>query len=279
VTTPSEDPASGSASGPRREDESATDRQWAAAGTSDEPGARSEWTASRPSEEPVDSGQWASSPTATPNPPDTSTQPEPFDPYRFGPPGPNPYGYPEYPMAPPGAGQGENVPAPSYPPPGSPPPYGASATQPHFGAGPTQPPYGAGPTQPPYGAGAAQPPYQQYPTAYPPPAAHQYAAPRTGNGRAIAALVLGILSIVFAFLSILDIPLFVLGIIFGVLGLRAAKRGAGGRNMAVWGLTCAIIGGVLCLAFTGFVTKRIVDCGNKYDSGTVAYEDCVRTGH
>ena len=170
----------------------------------------------------------------------------PFDPYRFGPPGPNPYGYPEGPPA---------RPAPPFPGASNPP-------------GPFPPP--GRPYQ-----------YQQQPT-YPsvvaPGSTHRYPQPATGNGKAIAALVLGILSIILFFLSIFDVPLFALGIIFGVLGMKAADRGAGGKGMAMAGLICAIIGGLCCLAFTGFFAKRIVDCGNKYDTGTSAYDRCLRNG-
>ena len=135
-----------------------------------------------------------------------------------------------------------------------------------------QAPYQQAPYQP---APAHQP---AYPGAFPPPPTHQYAQPPTGNGKAIAALILGVLSIILFFLSILDIPLFVLGIVFGILGIKAANRGAGGKGMATAGLVCAIIGALCCVVFTGFIVKRVVDCGNKYDTGTVAYDHCVRNG-
>jgi hypothetical protein len=115
--------------------------------------------------------------------------------------------------------------------------------------------------------------YGAYPSA---PQTHQYASPRTGNGKAIAGLVLGILALVLCFLTVFDIPLIVLGIIFSALGLRAARAGAGGRGLAVAGLTCSIIGAVAATALFVFVYNRAKDCADKFDTGTTEYNNCLR---
>lgn len=65
------------------------------------------------------------------------------------------------------------------------------------------------------------------------------------SGMAIAALVLGILSIPGAVFTIglLGILLGILGIIFGIIGIRAGRRpGVSGKGMAIGGLVTAIIG-------------------------------------
>lgn len=65
---------------------------------------------------------------------------------------------------------------------------------------------------------------------------------------AVAALVLGILSIVFAFvpyMSLLGGACGIVGIILAVLGKKDPQR----AGMATAGLICSIIGTILCLIF------------------------------
>jgi uncharacterized protein YndB with AHSA1/START domain len=69
-----------------------------------------------------------------------------------------------------------------------------------------------------------------------------YAAVGQENGHAIAALVLGITSIVVPLLGLLAAPF---GIVFGVLGKRRARKGARHGGIATAGLTLAAIGLVL----------------------------------
>ena len=94
-------------------------------------------------------------------------------------------------------------------------PYAAD----QFGGG-QQPPYGG---QPPYGE---QPPYQQ--------------PQKSTNGKAIAALILGIVAIVFSWTIILGIGC---GIAALILGILATKQGKDGK--ATGGKICGIIGMVL----------------------------------
>lgn len=125
----------------------------------------------------------------------------------------------QYPPAPP--------PGPGYaPPPAQPPPFPYPAQSP--GAYPAQAP-GAYPP-PPYGAPQ---PYS---------AGYAYAAPQQGNGLAVAALVLGILSLILSWLLVVDFILAVLAIIFGAVGISTAnKRNGAGKGMAIAGLVLGLI--------------------------------------
>jgi hypothetical protein len=166
---------------------------------------------------------------------------ESVDPYRFGPPSPNPYGYPS---GPPAAAESAYTPPPqAYP--------GSQG-------------YPAAP--PPAYPGA---PPQAYPGAYP------YQAPRQGNGKATAGLVLGILAIVLFWIPFGDVALDVLAIVFGALGLREAKRGAGGRGKALAGLICGIIGAIGSVIIFAYAIHEVKSCSDKYPIGTIGYENCI----
>jgi hypothetical protein len=174
---------------------------------------------------------------------------QPFDPYRFG--------APEHPVPP------EYAP-PGYrpPPPTTPPSYG----HPQPGSGYPLPGY------PPSG-----PPGPGYPAPLPPGYAQQYPQPRTGNGKAIAALVLGILAIFFCWTSIFDVVFIALAAVFGFLGLGAAKHGVGGRGMAISGLVCALVGALFATILTVVIYSRIRPCLDVYDrNNTSQYNACIR---
>lgn len=199
----------------------------------------------------------------------------PFDPYRFGAPDVPPP--PEY--APPGY-------IPPAAPPSSAPPYAGGPYQPYG-----QPPTGTGtppyPQQPPYPQHTPYPqqspysqqsPYPQYPAgAYPPPPGGPgYPPPGSGsNGRAVAGLVLGILSLLLFWTSILDAVLVVLAIIFGSIGLSESKWKHVGRGQALAGLICAAVGAVLAIGFTVWAVHVSRECSG-YSSGSSAYEHCIR---
>jgi hypothetical protein len=198
-------------------------------------------------------GGWAAPSPAEPAQSDPQSQgsPEvPFDPYR--------YGAPEQPVPPEYAPPGYTPPAP--PPSMTKPPPPAYA-QPGYAAQP-QPGYGY------QGAGQQQ--------AYPPPHyAQQYPQPKTGNGKAVAGLVLGILAIVFFWTSIFDIIFIALGIIFGILGMKEANRiGGAGRGMAVSGLVCAIVGAMFATLLTVFLYGKVAQCVRDYPAGT-ARDHCI----
>jgi hypothetical protein len=150
------------------------------------------------------------------------------------PPGPDPSGG-EYPASPP-PDPGDTDPLSE--PPADPYPTGAGDYPPE-----TSPyPPGADPYPPaasPYPPGAGS--YPVPPAAYPPPppfgAAYPFAPPQTGHGYAIAALVLGLVSLILSWFPGVDWVLAALAIIFGAVGISTAgRRGGVGRGMAMAGL-------------------------------------------
>lgn len=179
---------------------------------------------------------------------------DPNDPYRFGLPDQLPP--PEY--APPGWVPPGGWPAPDAPP--------AGARQP----GPQQP---TGPP-PPYGY-LPQPPY---PYRYgPPPGYAPYQVPRAGRGKAVAALVLGILSIFMFWSAFFDSLLVVAAVAFGVTALIERPRGSGNpRGMAIAGLVCAGVGTLLATIWTVFLLHAISQCGGLAHSGQPGFRNCLQ---
>jgi len=98
----------------------------------------------------------------------------------------------------------------------------------------------AAPQQPP--SQAQQPIYPQYGQMV--PYGGQYFVPTTsqGNGQAIAALVLGITSIIFCWWGVMTLAQVVLALIFGGVGISKANKGAPNRGIAVAGLVLGLIG-------------------------------------
>jgi hypothetical protein len=192
---------------------------------------------------------------------DGAETPEPFDPYRFG--------KPEHPIpaeyAPPGY-TGPTVPTPP------PSPYGGYP-------GPTPNPFGNPPGTP-YGN---QPPPYQYPAQGPygygptPPPYHGYPPPRAGNGKAVAGLVLGIVSIVLCWLSFFDAVFVILGLIFSIIALNETKDGrSSGRGMAVAGLVCTIVGALLASVLTVLIVRAADKCGGFSNDTSDQWQTCVR---
>lgn len=70
--------------------------------------------------------------------------------------------------------------------------------------------------------------------------------PPSGNGMAVAGLVLGITSMLFCWWGLLSLAQIILALVFSAAGIRQANRGAGRKAMAVAGLACGITG---CLAY------------------------------
>ena len=146
--------------------------------------------------------------------------------------------YPSYPGSDEPQGQpGQQQPPPPPPPPGygqapqGPPAYGQPAYgQPAYG----QPAYG----QPAYG----QAPYGQQPYGY------GYApAPRT-NGKAMWAMIVGIVSIVFCYLGVLIGPVAIVLAVQGKKDIKRSNGSQGGDGMATAGLITGIVGTVIWLA-------------------------------
>ncbi|MFF2192902.1 DUF4190 domain-containing protein [Streptomyces sp. NPDC058157] len=166
-------------------------------------------------------------------------------------PGPGPAPAPPIPGAgyayPAPSGYGQPGPAAAQPPgygyPGYPPPAG------HVGT-PGYPPPAGYPGTPGYPPAPGYPGYTGY---------HPY-GPAPSNGFGIAALVLGILSVVICITSFFSIALGIAAVVFGVLGRGKANRGEatnGGVALAgtILGAIGIVLGAViLALAFTGIMS-------------------------
>jgi len=119
----------------------------------------------------------------------------------------------------------------------------------------SQPPYGYSPQN--YGQTGSYPPnYGQNPSypnqlgypqqgAYGQPYAAPVAQPQQGGGMAIAALVLGIISLIAWLFPICGLPIPILGLILGFIGRRSPAR----RTIATIGIVLSILGLVLGLGF------------------------------
>ncbi|HSY16379.1 MAG TPA: DUF4190 domain-containing protein, partial [Jatrophihabitantaceae bacterium] len=104
-----------------------------------------------------------------------------------------------------------------------------------------------------------------------------YGQVRPGNGRAIAGLVLGVLSIAFCWTTLFDVVFVVPAIILSIFALGAARRGASGRGQAKAGLITGIVGAVCAIVLTivFVVVIRGTDCGQTYRPGSFKYRYCA----
>jgi hypothetical protein len=141
------------------------------------------------------------------------------------------------------------------------------------------PTYGTPPPPPPYAAPAGYP-------APPPYGAPVYGAPLVSpprNGFGVAALVLGILAIVFFWSVVGGVVLGVLGMVFGFLGRGRAKKGESTNGgMALAGIICGAVGLVISIAwvvllvavFSSNSGQKFQDCMNQAGSSSVAQDAC-----
>jgi hypothetical protein len=189
----------------------------------------------------------------------------PFDPYRFG--------KPEHPVPPEYAPPGY-VPDPYPPQPTQP----TQPGQPYQPAQPYQDPYGQQPHGG-YGPGAQGGPgyYGQQPMAPQPPYQNMYGQPRTGNGKAIASMVLGIASIVFFWLTVIDLVLIITSVVLGIMAL-AERRGHNreGRGMAIAGLVCSAIGTAAAVITTVWFVHVAGQCGGLENTNDPAFRQCLQ---
>src|SRR4051794_36650203 len=186
-------------------------------------------------------------------------------------------GAPPPPPPPPPPG-GPPPPRAPHPPPGAPPP---SAPHPPSGAPPPYPGQSGNPFGNPPGTPYSPTPYE-YPQpgpygygAPPPPPYNGYPMPPTGNGKAIAALVFGILSIVLCFLFFFDGVFVILGLIFAFVALSDAKQGrAGGRGLAMAGLVCSLVGALLATLMTVALIRAADKCGGFENDNSDQWQTC-----
>ena len=190
------------------------------------------------------------------------------------------------------------------------PPAADEADEPAAGAAPPPAPQQGGPGQPveppldfdPYRFGRPEhpippeyaPPGYRPPAApaspYPPPpappaAGWPYGPPRSGpyrpqqrgNTKAVLALVLGILAIIFCWTTLLDLLLIVPAIVLGALGRSDAARdpGRGGRGLATAGLICGVVAVALAIAAGAYLYNRVKPCVDQYNVNSSQYTKCV----
>lgn len=99
-----------------------------------------------------------------------------------------------------------------------------------------------------------QPHFQQQP---------YYQPPKT-NGKSIATLVLGIVSIIIPYVGFLP---GIVGIILGILSLKELKAsGEQGRGLSIAGLICSIIGTLLWLVVLLIVVIVVIFAVSETDS-------------
>jgi hypothetical protein len=186
---------------------------------------------------------------------------ESFDPYRFG--------APDHPIP------------PEYAPPGyRPPPVTAPVADP---SGHEPPTYGGYPGYGMYGGAPGRRPggypgqYGQPPTEYgpPPPWMTQYPPPTTGNGKAVASLVLGIASILLCWLWVLDLIPVVIAIVLGAVAIGDSRRTGRGRGLAIGGIACALVAALIFLLITVWAVPKVQDCLNSYDQNSSAFDNCI----
>ncbi|WP_412074588.1 DUF4190 domain-containing protein [Streptomyces sp. col6] len=192
--------------------------------------------------------------------PGVGTGPVPANPFAA--PQPGATGF----AGPPTGGPGWSAPGSVPPPPVG--PNGPGQGVPQMGPGGypgSQPPPAAS-----YGYPAGQPAQFGYP-GYP-GYGHPWGGPQPANGMGIAALVLGLISVVGFCMYGLGIVLGVLALIFGVLGRGRAQRGeADNGGVALAGIILGSVGIVVSAAFLGFLIWAITSDDTDDDSGS-AYE-------
>jgi Domain of unknown function (DUF4190) len=108
---------------------------------------------------------------------------------------------------------------------------------------------------------------------YPSQPTPQYYGPAPGqsqgrSGIAVAALVLGIISIPLCLLTWIDTIVAILAIVFGAVGIAKTKHGqARGRGLAVGGLATGVVGLLASIAvlvgFVLFAVNEAQDCRAK----------------
>ncbi len=140
-------------------------------------------------------------------------------------------------------------PPPGGPPPGGPPPGGQPPSGPPPPGGPPGWGWSGGPDGPPpaYSGGGGQP-------------------PAATNGAALAAVIVGILSLLLAVIGFLVLPLFlavpgaIVAIVLGVVGRRRARDGAPRAGQALTGLITGIAG----LVVSGIWIAVIIVLGGQF---------------
>ncbi len=130
------------------------------------------------------------------------------------------------------------------------------------------------PTSPQAAPGGGHPP--QVPQQFQPPQQTQPPALK-GNGLAVAALVLGIIALVFCwipFLNVLSIILGLIGLGLGVPGLLGALRGRrSGKGIAITGVILSVVAIIAAIAISAAATVAVDDALSGTDISTSTDSD------
>lgn len=99
---------------------------------------------------------------------------------------------------------------------------------------------------------------------------HGQAPARTGNGMAVAALVLGILALLTFWTVIGGIVLGLIGLVLGILGVRRARGGrAPRRGMAITGTILSVVGAL------GGAAVLVAGLSFLNSDSYKSYRDCI----
>lgn len=108
------------------------------------------------------------------------------------------------------------------------------------------------------------------------------ATSRHGSGMATAALVLGIIALVFCWTVIGGIVLGLLAIVFGIIGVRRAKAGAPGKVRAIIGIVTGALGLLIAAAvialgvsvFNSDSVQNLQDCLQNANNNQAQVQSC-----
>ena len=126
-------------------------------------------------------------------------------------------------------------------------PYPSNYGQGQPSAYPPPPSYGAAPYPQPYPQ-QPMPPVYAPPVVYVQPEMYPVVPEEPGSGQAVAGMVLGIISVVFAFIpcmGLISVVTGVIGLVMGIMGRKAVSR----HGMAVAGIVLSSIGIGLSVVF------------------------------
>ena len=119
---------------------------------------------------------------------------------------------------------------------------------------------------------------------------HPYGSPadssdRPGKGMAIAALILGILALLFSWTVVVGIGAGLLALVLGLVASSRAKKGrAGGRVMAIIGAVLGLLGLLVAIAIivaaVAFVNsdtaRNLEECVSQAGDNQAAIDQCAR---
>jgi hypothetical protein len=117
--------------------------------------------------------------------------------------------------------------------------------------------------------------YQQHAQNQPQYGGYQGPPPKTGNGFGVAALVLGIIATVIAFIPVIGVAAFLLGIVAIILGVVGLTKKGRPRGTSIAGLVL----GVISLIIAGIVTAMTAAFVGAVDQSVQELDEGLNTVH